>query len=370
MDIPTRLDIFAIGRDYLRTRAKKLDPAQVDIEGSDANIVVAEASVMGNAVLRQLGYRTSVLLVDSANNEDLDRLLFDRFSMTRKGASSSRTAVQFTRPTFAIGSGTIPIGTLVTTDTGTEFITTSTANFGATDLASAARVRSVQAGSLTSAGANAIVRFSKPDQIFDKSIVVTNAVATAGGDDAEDDPTFRNRARMFWRTARRGTLAAIEFGALAVPGVTSAQASEITSSGGTPARLVQLYVADSSGISNEVLAADVQQSLLEYRAGGIQVLVSTSSPYIPPIRIALQYRANVDTVALRDAVRAALIEFINSLAVNAPLLVADIYTVLTRFTQSGVIVNKDSIVLPVGDLIPSVGQTIRATESSVVIDSI
>lgn len=370
MDLPTRVDIFSIGRDYIRTRAKKLDPAQVDIEGSDANIVVGGASVMINAVVRQLGYRTAVLLLDGAFKEDLDRLVFDRYNLTRKGASTSKTTCRFTRPTFAIGAGTLPIGTLVTTDTGTEFETTTTASFGATDLETTARVRSTQAGSLTAAGAGAIVRFSKPDQIFDKSIVVTNDVATAGGDDAEDDPTFKNRARMFWRTARRGVLSAIEFGAIQVEGVTSAMAVEITSSGGTPARLVQLYIADSSGVSNEVLASEVQTSLLEYRAGGIQVIVVTSSPYLPQIRLALQYRANVDTVALRDAVRASLVEFINSLPVNATLLVSDIYTVLTRFTQDGVIVSKDSIILPVGDLVPAVGQTIRATEATIIIDTI
>jgi hypothetical protein len=42
-----------------------------------------------------------------------------------------------------------------------------------------------------------------------------------GALDVEDDDTFRARVRTFWTTARRGILAAIEFGALTVPGFVS-----------------------------------------------------------------------------------------------------------------------------------------------------
>src|SRR5260221_476101 len=88
----------------------------------------------------------------------------------------------------------------------------------------------------------------------DATLQVTNPLTTAGGEDVEDDDTFRARIRDFWRTARRGILAAIEFGAKTVPGVVSAQAVEALSVGAAPARVVNLYIADSSGVSSEALA--------------------------------------------------------------------------------------------------------------------
>jgi hypothetical protein len=51
-DLPSRIDLFGIGRDYVVSRARKIDPAQIDIEGSDVNIVIGSASVLGDTTHR------------------------------------------------------------------------------------------------------------------------------------------------------------------------------------------------------------------------------------------------------------------------------------------------------------------------------
>ena len=366
-DLPTRLDLFALGRDYVVQRAKKIDPAMVDYEGSDVNIVVGSTSVMAHHVIKHLGYRFNALLLDGAEEEDLDRYAFDRYQLTRKGASAAVTRILISRPDATFGAGAIPIGTVVVSTSNAEYITTTIATLGATDLTTTANVRAINAGKASQAGANQLRRFQRPDQLFDSTLSVTNPSPAAHGEEIETDGDFRTRIRAFWKTARRGVLPAIELGALSVPGVTSAQAIEVLTTGATPARVVNLYISDSSGVASDVLAQDVNAALLEYRAGGIAVLVNTSLPLLVGIVLKLTFRANVDTVSLSDQIKAAVVEFVNSIPVNGPLYVGEIYSVLRRFSSDGLIVNQASIVAPIGDLIPAVGQTIRTTLSNVIV---
>jgi uncharacterized phage protein gp47/JayE len=366
-DLPTRLDFHAIGRQYIVDRARKLDPAQVDVAGSDANLFVGIGSVVSEALIRQLGYRTGALLLDGSDDEDLDRYAYDRYGLLRKGASSARGTIQITRTVATVGAGSVPIGTLVTTDTGVEYVTTTVATFSSLALSSSCNVRAVQAGKATQIGAGAVKRFSRPGDLFDASLVPSNSGPTAGGEDTERDDQFRARIRDFWRTARRGVIGAIEFGALTVPGVVSAMALESLTQDGRPARIVNLYISDSSGVASDALAEEVATALLEYRAGGIAVLIWTSAPQIVTIELALQFVAGVDTRTLSEQVRAAVFEFVNSLPVNGPLYVQELRSVLQRFRGDGLLPNESSVALPVGDLIPAIGQTLRTTLENVVI---
>jgi hypothetical protein len=190
--------------------------------------------------------------------------------------------------------------------------------------------------------------------------------------------------RDFWNSARRGTLGAIEFGARTVPGVESAQAFEevtgfsifdLTGVTGItrvqvtnqPARIVKLFIADSTGNANAALATIVRQALVEYRAGGIQVAVFTSSPQIVSVSLKLSFRGPVDTATLGEAVRQAVIAYVNSLPVNGPLYRAALFSVLQRYADDGLVVGTDSVVTPTGDVSPTSGFTIRVREVDVVL---
>lgn len=370
MDLPSRLQLYSIGRNYVIQRATKIDPAQVDVEGSDANIFIGSQSVVNDVVVKQLGYSVSRLFLDGADGDDLDRLVFDRYGITRKGASAALGAVQFSRAAFTAGAGSLPIGTLLQALNATQYITTTVASFGPTSLSSSANVRAVQAGKVPQVGTNAIVTFAKPNTIFDPNITLTNPLPTAGGEDVESDDVLRSRARNFWNTARRGILAAIVQGATSVPGVVSAQAVEALNAVGQPARLVILYIADSTGVASLQLAQLVSTSLNDYRAAGIYVSVIPSIPLMVNIVLSLLFQAGVDTVTLGNQVQAAIVSYINSLPTNATLTIGGMYSVLQRFVNLGLIVVSQSnpnptIVSPIGDLVPPVGQTIRTTIANV-----
>lgn len=364
MDLPTRLDLFGLGRDYVLQRATKLDPSVVDYEGSDVNIVVGVSSVMADHVVKHLGYRINALTLDGAEGEDLDRYAWDRYQLVRKGASPAVGKVRINRPAVTFGAGSIPIGTKIQTTTGGEYITTTVASLLAGDLQTSGNVRALNAGKAAQVGKGALRRFSQPSLLFDATLTITNDDVMAHGEDVESDDDFRIRIRRVWKTARRGILSAIEQGALSVPGVVSAQAIEVLS-GDQPARVVNLYISDSTGVASDVLAATVRAALFDYRAGGIAVIISTSIPFIVTIQLSLKFRANVDTVTLTDQIKSALVQFINSLPVNGTLAIGDLYSVLRRFVSDGLIVNQTTIVAPVGDLVPTLGQTLRTTPSSI-----
>lgn len=364
-DLPSRLDLQALGRDYWRQNAKKVDPSIVDVDGSDANLFVGSSSVVADAVVKQIGFNVNRLTLAGAEDEDLDRYAWDRYQLTRKGASPALGTVRIFRAAATAGSGSVPVNTSLKTISGAEYITTSVANFGPSDLSTLANVRAAQAGKSSQVGKNAIRKFSQPSLLFDATLQVTNDDVTAGGEDTEDDETFKNRIQKFWTTARRGTLGAIEFGAISVPGVVSAQAIEALSGSGLPARVVNLYIADSSGVASQALADQVIAALDDYRAGGIAVVISTSIPLIVSIQLALSFEAGVDTVTLTQQIQAAIVEYVNSLPVNGTLLVAGLFSVLQQFFSDGVVAQQSSIVAPVGDLVPAIGQTIRTTTASV-----
>jgi hypothetical protein len=368
-DLPTRLDYYNLGRQYVLQRAQKIDPGMVDVAGSDANLFVGSASVMADAVTKQLGYATSRLTLDGCFDEDLDRYIWDRYQLTRKGASPAVGQVRFYRASAAAGSGTIPSGTKLVAG-NFEYVTTQPASFGASQLDGAlANVRAVQAGKATQVGANTIQKIANAAALFDRTLFVNNDTTTAGGENQEDDDDVKARVRSFWSTAQRGTLAAIEFGALTVPGVVSAKAIEalVPLSNGLPARLVNLYIADSSGVASLPLSQSVSKALNDYRAGGIPVVVNTSIPFIQAITLSLSFAAGVDGVTLGNQIQAAVVEFVNSLPVNGTLYVVQLNSVLQRFYADGLIPNQSSLVSPAFDVVPPVGQTIRTTPANVLL---
>ena len=356
-DLPTRLDLYSIGRRYVVSRARRIDPAQIDVEGSDVNLFVGSSSFMAHAVTRQIGTRVNALTLDGAEREDLDRLLIDWYMLPRKGASAAVVPLVFERPTAAMGAGSLPVGTKIRTTTGIEYVTLDVTAFGASTLkVTGIRARAVQAGKEFQVGANALRRFAVTP--WDASLTVNNATAAVGGEPAESDSVYRERGRGYWPSARRGTLAAIAYGALSVVGVDSAIALE-TLDNGDPARLVELYSADSSGMSNDVLLSQVADALEEYRAGGIHVVQYGSTPLMVDIQLSLSFRAGVDTSTLTGKVRQSMVDYVNSLGVSDPLLMAALQAILMRYASSGVIASSGSIVEPVGDLFPTVGRTLR-----------
>ena len=268
--------------------------------------------------------------------------MFVLLRIARKGASPAVVTERFYRASSG-PAGSVPAGTVVKSASGIAYVTALRRRHSSRGALSSHAVscRAQQAGKLQQVGANTLVAFGNAQALFDPTLHCVNDAPAAGGEDVEDDDTFRERVRGFWQAARRGVAGAIEFGALLVPGVVSAQAVEALSFSGSPARIVNLYIADSSGIANAALARAVQIGLLDYRAAGIQVLVSASLPTIVPVVLDLTFASNVDTNSLAELVRSAIVEYVNSLPVNGTLTVGAMQSVLQRFASSGLITSGE-----------------------------
>lgn len=365
MDLPSRLDLQQTGRSYVIDHNPRIDPNQVDTEGSDVNIFVGSMAAVAFQLVLQLAYKLAGLFLDSCFDELLDRYAWDRYQEVRKGASNAVTTVQITRSTFDAGAGEVPVGTKIATLTGIEYITTTIAVFGASDLVSSCKVKAVQAGKNTQTGKNTLRQFMEPGLLFDQTLQVNNEEASAGGEDVEDDDTFKTRLRNFFITARRGTLAAIEQGGIQTPGVVSAKAEEVLTSGAEPARIVKLYIADGSGIASKALAYQTRINLDDWRAAGIGVVVDTSIPYIITIKLKLVFKANVDTDTLARSIRGAVQTYVNNLPVNGKLTIGGLYSILEGYKTAGLIPDENTIVEPVADVVPDLGVAIRTTPANI-----
>lgn len=363
-DLPTRAELFEIGAAEVLTRAaarplgERISEEAVFTEGSDINVLVNTGAALAEEVMRQLGLRIEVLFLDGATGADLDRLVADRFSpsIVRKAATPALVTLSLSRGSGSLPAVTIAIGTRFRSSTGIEYTTLAVASFAAAFAGTVTvPAQCVTAGTSGNAAAGTITAPSEP--LSDPAIVVTNPEPAAGGDDSESDASLRERARAFFRTARRGTLSAIEFGALSVAGVRSASAIEELDSGGNPTGRVALFIADALGQANSALVAAVRSALVEYRAAGIIVDVSAAVPNYVPIEYLLRFAAGVDTTAAADTVRFATVAAVNALAPGETLPVSLLFSVAR--SVAGVIVLDDAVVEPVGDLVPATGQVIR-----------
>lgn len=379
--LPSKTDLLNVARTYVKTHAVRVDPAVVDLAGSDLNVFVGSVAGLGVYLVNQLAAQVGAHRLATSEGEDLDRLVRDWLLEERKGAAPARAPLTWSRPNAAAGAGAVPIGTRVAA-AGAEYRTTSTATFSASGLSATCDAEAVRAGRDYQVGANALTRIVQPQLLFDPSLRVTNPEVAAGGEPREEDDAFRERARAIVRNARRGTLGAIETGLTSVPGIASALAvkaygpiyyelGNFRSLGvatPVPARVVVGYVADSSGVANAALARAGERALAEWRPAGTQVVVLAGLPTIVTVRLRLAFSAGVDTAALAEVVRAAVVEYVNSLRVGETLVRAGILALLLRYRSSGLVVGEGSVVEPAGDVVPEPGRTLRSRLEDVTTD--
>lgn len=322
-DLPTHADLVQIAKAEILAGNALIDADVVDIEGHPASIVVNTGAAMASEVTRQTTIAEKNLYLDTAKGSDLDRLVWDRYAMTRNEAAPSLGTVSFSRATAAYGAITLAAGTRLRTATGIEFETLSAGSFGSSATGPVTvRVRSVLAGAGQRAAAGEIAQFVTTPA--DSSITVINSTITAGDADAETNPELRERARRYFENARRGTKAAIEYGALTVAGIRFAVATEVTEVDGTPASWVRLQVADRLGSSNATLTAAVQTALTEWRAYGIDVEVIGALVTYVTIALTLTTKTGYDQDAVIALVKAAIVAKLDAFDPGQTLYPSDI----------------------------------------------
>jgi hypothetical protein len=373
-DFPTFSDLFRVERDEVLARNAKLSLEAVERDGTDANVLLAAAAAAGDEVVAQLIAVCAAQYIDSAQGSALDKLAFDRYGLVRKPASPATGSVQFRTTVANPATFTIPIGTVVQTPDGIQFVTTGAVIFLIGSVGPVvATVRSVLAGASQQAQTNTITSIVSPIPGQPTDLKVNNPLATAGADDAEIDADLRDRARQFFVTARRGTLAAIEQGALAVPGVRRATAIEVIDVLGRPARVVELVIADaftdalvqqntnpvSYQVQSQSLSQTVYNGLLDVRAAGIFVQVFVAQVIVQPIVLNLTFNAGVDANFVALIARATVVATVNSLRPGQTLVLQTVLTALQGV--AGLAFTGNEIESPAGDIVPLALQVIRTS---------
>lgn len=370
-DLPARTALFEVFAREVTTRAaarstgRQITAAEIFTPGSDINLIGAGASAIGEEVMRQTARSFRDLTFD-AEGEQLDRTVAERFgdAVKRKTAAPARATLAFARPTGTFGGFTYAAGSRLTTPSGVVFETRDAAVFSGSTLGPVSvTARAVNAGTAGNVAANTITQFItvRPDV----TITVTNPEPAAGGDAKETDTAFRARARGYLAAVSKGTLGAVRFGAVAVPGVRQASAIEEVDTSGVLTGRVLLYIADANGQANAALIADVTAGLREYRSGGLPVIVIGGVPVFQAIQYHLAFEAGVDTIAAFDAVAALTVARVNQGVPNGALLRSLLFEVAR--SVAGVIVNADAVTVPAGDVVPAAGsgQTIRTSRDLV-----
>lgn len=374
MTFPTRNDLFTAARNEILTQNALLSAQAVTQDGADANLLIAAGSAMGDAVVGQLLVVAAGLFLDSAEGQALDRLVFDRYALVRKPAAPGQVYLQFSCATPASASFTIPVGTVVATSTGIQYATVvagsiSAGSSGPIYLAAT----SLLAGANQQVTPLTLTSITSQIQGAPNNLAVTNLNASAGAADREIDSALRDRARRYWVTAQRGTLAALETGALATPGVVRATALEVLDGNSRPGRWVLLIVADNFTLAlanlnqtspsydaqSQALSLAVFNTLDAYRCGGIFVQVIVAQVVLLQVTLALTFSAGVDTLTVANQARAVVAAYVNQLDPGEAFVPSAAVQALRQV--AGLVITGNEIALPVGTVVPTTLQVLRAT---------
>jgi len=353
MDLPDRNQLITVGRRFIKIAAQgnpnvRINPAMVDVPGSDVNLQVGTSAIMGEALTASWAACVRGLFIDTARGDQLDRIVYDRFGILRKPANPATCDLTFTRSNAGAGGGTINAGSRMTTADGSIFALQTDVVFGGTDLTRTGEGIAQLVGPTQNLPAGALNAFV--DAPFDPTITVTNA-AGAGGTGPESDSALRARARVFFLTIRRGVLPAIQYAATTVPGVSVSTAFEIINPGTSlPAGAVQLVISDDAGGASGAMVQAVIDILLQFRAAGIPVFVTGGTVVFQPVSFHLAFAAGIDTSAASEAVRATVSAMTQFLRPGQTLL----ESALTNAASAvpGVIINSGALLNPVGDVVP------------------
>lgn len=309
---PSFNDLVSAGQAELQFRRPDINP----YDGSLALADLHASAAMADAVERASAQRFLNTFLGGAKGDALTVLVNDRYNLQRKTETAAQVSVAFTRAS-TLTAGTIAAGTLVATNTLADgsritFSTDSPINFlvgqaGPFSVTATATTLGVAGNVAASTVVNVV------STLFD-TFTVTNAAAAAGGNAEEGDDALVARARAFYATLRRGTLEALEEGALTVPSVRIAKASEDLATG-----FVTLAVSDENGGSTLQMVSDVEAVVPAWKCAGVVVTVIGGT--LLSVDITMQVRAvtGFDVAAIASALQDAATNRINSVKVGETL---------------------------------------------------
>lgn len=361
MPIPSYDDFFEAGLRAVRIRPSKFSAELAQQDESTANTVMNIAATMMD--------ETAVFL-DTAISENafgpamrmggavLDRLALDRYGddfEPRKSASQAVAVISVRR--LGTEGCALPRNSRCATAASENGLIFRTAN----DLVFAPGVKGPLTvfATCTTAGPTGNVAAGKINNLLDKpledaTMSCTNFQPAAGGLPREEEGQFGGRIMGYWKAARKGTKAAVQYQAETTDGISAATVDEILNPfTGDPAWRGSIIVADQNGSANAALAARVLARMPEARGLGVPVFVSGSVPVEVSIEVTgVVFAANSATSELLEQIRAAIVATVNALRPGFELRIAAIQAAVEQFAPTAKC-PKNAVVLPTGDLVPA-----------------
>jgi hypothetical protein len=373
--LPTREDLFQIGaqeilaRSASRPERSRISPAAIFTEGTNVNVLLASMSAMGDECLRHLAIREAARVLDTAEDEDLDRAVqnFVSRDIPRLQARPSLVPLRISRsiPPSAGAAINIARGTKVRTPAGIEFETLEICSLSASSTGPVSvEAQAVKVGPEGNVEAGTISQWVTTPS--DPYLVVTNSELASGGDYVETNAAYRARAKDFFRAARRGVIGAIEYGAGLVSGVRSATAEELVDENGLPTGVVRMYIADALGRANSSLIESVSRVLSEYRCCGIWVTLVGAIPSYQQIQYALSFKDGTNIANAREQLKLLTVAVVNMLAPSEPLRLSLLGSLARQI--SGAVVPSYGVEIPAADVTPIRGRVIKTSYDRVLVN--
>lgn len=264
---------------------------------------MTEADLHAGAAMVDAGIRYSAqcfrdTFFDGAVGDALTALVRDRTLIERDPATPSQVDLRLSRSN-GTNALTIPVGSQFATEYDESgkrivFETINDVEFSAGgDLGPYYVVaNATENGVETNVPANSVVVVVTS---FVEPVQVDNPNPSGGGNEEQSDESLRVEARTFYQTLRRGTLAALEYGARTVPSVRIARAVEDEDTA-----LVTLLVTDEDGNSTAQMVADTMLAIVEWRVAGPNVSVIGGVALEVGLQIAVRARTGFDVDAVSD----------------------------------------------------------------------
>jgi uncharacterized phage protein gp47/JayE len=311
MDFPRYPELFEIAVRAMLAKDNSLTEEAIRTPGTAAYTIASLAATMGQELVYHIARVARDRLLSTAKGEELDRLVFDWFSLLRKPAAAATCKCKFT----CTRNGILNIGTKVGTTDGKEYILTETLSFSAQGQSLYGTVVCTQTGEIGNTKANTIVKFLSPT--FDPDMTVTNEEPAVGGCDIESDESLRERARSFWQVVQRGTLLAIQNGALTIPQVAKAVAYETNitnSAGATIGKIVSLAVAAQNQGGNQAIVNLVKQELDNWRPAGVHVnVIACEVIWLNVIQLQVSWRVGANVELAKERIKTKIVNFVNNM---------------------------------------------------------
>jgi len=301
--------------------------------------------------IEQLYIRTRVGIEKS-----LKSIAFYTFNFEKQAGQKSGGSVIFSR-TETSGEITIPIGTLIATNDGTQFETTSVGTINDSEQNSnTVTILATEEGEESNVPANTIVVIITPVIGVE---TVDNSSATSGGQDVETDVAFTLRFSEFITGLGKSSESGLITGAKKVQGVRSA--STIEHFPPSSSINVSIYIDDGAGNASQALIDEVEDKLKGdgtednpgYKAGGINIEVLAPTKVTQAVTVEITDDGTLAQTTIEYNTELAITNYVNNLLLGGDIIknelrrvimkVDGIYDISLTVPASNVTINPNQI---------------------------